>query len=393
LLVGIRDCFAINGSLWLGGFKPWRGARKKHRGPAWGPYYATQRDLSTGKLLQHIEPQGPGHHHRCWRNKATTRYILGGRRGVEFIDLKSGDYLWHNWVRGVCRYGVMPSNGLLYAPPHACGCYVAAKLTGFYALAHGTDEAVSARDPDDGRLERGPAYADAGDQSADAPSAADWPTYRHDPKRSGATGSSVPAKLQRAWKAKLGGTLSSVTVAGGKVFVASRDEHTLYALDAASGETAWRFAAGGRIDSPPTIHAGRAIFGCRDGSVYSVRAADGALAWRLHAAGTDRRMVAWGQLESASPIPGSILMRDGTAYVLAGRSSYLDGGLDLYRVRAETGEVLSRSRVYSPDPETGRQPPQYGPCYMPGALGDILSILGHFVYLRYLLFDPRCDRL
>ena len=92
-------------------------------------------DLATGEMLMHVEPENPGHHHRCYLNKATDRYILVGRRGTEFIDLESGDVLWHSWARGVCKYGIMPCNGLLYAPPHPCGCYVAAKLTGFNALA------------------------------------------------------------------------------------------------------------------------------------------------------------------------------------------------------------------------------------------------------------------
>ena len=30
------------------------------------------------------------HHHRCYRDKATSRYILGGRTGTEFIDLATG---------------------------------------------------------------------------------------------------------------------------------------------------------------------------------------------------------------------------------------------------------------------------------------------------------------
>ena len=123
-------------SVWLGGFKPWQGRGPgTKRGPAWGPYFVTQRDLATGETLRHIEPDNPGHHHRCYRNKATDRYILAGRRGTEFIDLESGDVRWHSWARGVCKYGVMPCNGLLYTPPHACACYVAAKLTGFNAMA------------------------------------------------------------------------------------------------------------------------------------------------------------------------------------------------------------------------------------------------------------------
>ncbi|MFP4056794.1 MAG: PQQ-binding-like beta-propeller repeat protein [Candidatus Brocadiia bacterium] len=382
-LCSVRDAFVIDGSLWLGGFRPYQGRRKGKRGPAWGPYFAVERELATGKLLRKVEPKNPGHHHRCWRNKATVRYILSGRRGVEFVDLATAEVLWHSWVRGVCRYGVMPANGLLYAPPHACGCYIAAKLEGFYALAPGAAPAAEAR-AQAPRLERGPAYG----QGQAAPSArGHWPTYRHDPERSGATPAPVPPALDTRWQAKVGGTLTGPTIAGGRVFLASVDEHAVCAVDADTGRAAWRFTAGARVDSPPTLHRGSAIFGCRDGCIYSVRASDGALAWRLRTAGAERRVTAWGQLESVLPVHGSVLVREGVAYCVAGRSSYLDGGLDLYRLDPGTGEVLSRRRIYSPDPETGRQPEQYGPCYMPGALADILTSDGQHVYLRDAAYD------
>jgi len=385
----IRDMFVVNGSLWVGGFKPIEGKR----GPAWGPYFVTQRDLATGKMLKHIEPQNPGHHHRCWRNKATERYILGGRRGVEFIDLKTGDVLWHSWVRGVCKYGVMPCNGLLYAPPHACGCYIAAKLTGFYALASARTAEIKSQESD--RLEKGPAYAKSEIRNLKSEIVAkphEWPTYRHDAQRSGCTPCSVPVVLRQRWQADVGGRLTSPTIAGDKVFVASVDEHRVCAMDADSGRASWGFTAGARVDSPPTVYADRAIFGCRDGYVYSVRASDGALAWRLRAARSQRRIAACGQLESASPINGSVLVQDGAVYFTAGRSSYLDGGIDLYRVQAETGKILSRTPIYSPDPETGRQPDQYGPAHMPGALGEILTSDGQYVYLRDMVLNKRGDR-
>ena len=392
LLCNIRDAFIIDGSLWLGGFKPWQGRKKGKRGPVWGPYFVTQRDLTTGKVLKHIEPKNPGHHHRCWQNKATDRYIIGGRRGAEFIDLKSGEVLWNSWVRGVCKYGTMPCNGLLYAPPHACGCYIAAKLEGFHALAarrSQKSEVRSTKEEEDDRLIKGPAYGQINlrpSSVARRPSS-DWPTYRHDVQRSGCTQTPVPAVLQRKWRADVGGKLSSLTACGGRVFVASVDEHRISALDADSGGSVWQYTAGGRVDTPPTLHEDRAIFGCRDGHVYGLSASDGKLAWRLRADGDGRRITACGQLESVSPIHGSVLIQDGTAYLTAGRSSYLDGGIGLYRINPETGEVLSRTPIYSPDPETDRQPQQHGPAYMPGALADILTSDGTCVYLRDAAFD------
>ncbi len=390
-LCSIRDAFVIGDSLWLGGFRPYRrpGKKKrKHDGPVWGPYFAEQRRLATGELVKQIEPQSPGHHHRCWQNKATERYIVGGRRGAEFIDLKTGDVLWHSWVRGVCRYGTLPCNGLLYAPPHACGCYVAARLDGFYALAPSPAPAP-APGP---RLVRGPAFGQIENRKSKADESSDWPTYRRDAQRSGVAAGPGPAALRVKWATRVAPKLSSLTVADGKVFVAAVDEHEVRALNADTGEMLWRFTAGGRVDSPPTIYHGRVLFGSRDGYVYSVRASDGALAWRLQAAPRDRRIIASGQLESTAPAFGSVLVQNGIAYVTAGRSSYLDGGIVLYRIQPDTGEILSRTKLYSPDPKTGRQPAQSGPAYMPGARADILSSDGQFVYLRDTVFGMDAKR-
>ncbi|MCP4643170.1 MAG: PQQ-binding-like beta-propeller repeat protein, partial [bacterium] len=269
LLVSIRDVFVAGGSLWIGGFKPF----PEKRGPSWGPYFATERDLDTGDVLMEVEPENPGHHHRCYSNKATDRYILGGRRGTEFIDLESGEVLWNSWVRGVCRYGVMPCNGLLYAPPHACGCYTTVKTSGFFALAprNPADAIVSDKAP---VPERGPVYENP--LSASESSLADaWPTYRYDGARSGSTRTAVPVSLKVAWQTKVGDRITAPTVADDKVFVAHVNGHRVCVLDAAAGQPAWQFTTGGRIDSPPTIVGGRAVFGSHDGYVYSVASDDG----------------------------------------------------------------------------------------------------------------------
>ena len=194
----------------------------------------------------------------------------------------------------------------------------------------------------------------------------------------------MPTNLQRRWQTSVADRITSPTVADGKVFVAAIDRHTVFALDADTGRPAWDFTAGARVDSPPTIHQGRAIFGCRDGCVYSLRTSDGEPAWRFLAARQDRRIAARGQIESVSPVKGSVLINDGTVYLTAGRSSYTDGGIDLYRLEPASGKVLSRSPIYSPDPDTGRQPEQSA---MPGAREDILTAADGRIYLRDMSFD------
>jgi outer membrane protein assembly factor BamB len=388
MLIQIRDLFAAGGSLWAGGFKPF----PTKRGPSWGPYFATQLDLTTGEMLMHVEPDNPSHHHRCYQNKATDRYILGGRRGTEFIDLKSGEVLWNSWARGVCKYGVMPCNGLLYTPPHACGCYVGVKLTGFSALAPERRK-PEAESRESERLEKGPAYGQNPISDIRFPSSDSWPTYRQNALRSGFTPDKVPAVLQKKWRVKVGGKITAPTVAEGRVFVASVDQHNVCAIDADSGRLSWRFTAGARVDSPPSLNKGRAIFGCRDGYVYSLRASDGRQAWRMRAARSEQMITAYGGLESASPVIGSVLIQDGAVYCTAGRSSYADGGIDLYRIDPETGETMSKKRIYSPDPKTGRQPEQFAPSAMPGVRADILSSDGNNIYLRDMAFDNLGDNI
>ncbi len=379
LLVRIRDVFIIGDRVWLGGFKPY----PKKRGPAWGPYYVSERDLKTGKLLRHIEPDNPGHHHRCYNNKATVKYILGGRRGTEFVDLGTGEVLWNNWARGVCRYGVMPAYGLLYVPPHACGCYITTMLYGFNALATGKPGPARRLDA---ALEKGPAYSAARGASAKT-SREDWPMYRHDAFRTGATAVPAPRRLARTWEVSLGGRLTQPVVADGRVYVARVNEHSLIALDARTGRRLWTFVAGGRIDSPPTALGSIVVFGCRDGCVYAVRARDGALAWRLRVAPQQRFVPVAGQMESAWPVHGAVLLRRGKIFALAGRSSYLDGGMSLVRIDPRTGRIEAAAQLYSPDPKTGKPPKQYGPWGEPGSRADILSADDKYIYLRHLAYD------
>jgi len=347
------------------------------------------RDLHTGEVKSEFPPDVQTHwfHHRCYRAKATDKYLLFSRTGIEFIDHAKKHWICHHWVRGACHYGIMPCNGLIYAPPHPCACYIEAKLSGFSALAPPSKHGEPPRDvPEEGRLVRGPAYgSDIKSEISDA----DWPTYRHDAARSGGTPAAVPpTDLKRTWEATLGGRLTSPVVAEGKVLVASVDAHTVHALDARSGKPAWRFTAGGRVDSPPTLWNGLALFGSADGYVYCLRASDGQLVWRYRAAPQDRRMGAFNQLESLWPVHGSVLVLNDTVYCVAGRSMFLDGGLRLLRLDPKTGRKRSETILDDRDPATGENLQVHiKGLNMPVALPDILSGDGKYVYMRSLPFD------
>jgi hypothetical protein len=216
----------------------------------------------------------------------------------------------------------------------------------------------------------------------------DWPTYRQNATRSGSTETSVSKKLKEAWETKLGTKLTSLTVADGKLYVASIDTHTVYALDEKSGEVIWSYMAGGRVDSPPTIYKGRVFFGAADGWVYSLRADDGEMIWRFRAAPVDRRLMSFEQIESVWPVHGSVLIQDDALYCVAGRSMFLDGGLRFLKLDPMTGKKLKERILDDKDPKTGENLQIYVDILnMTVALPDILASDGENIYMRSMPFD------
>jgi outer membrane protein assembly factor BamB len=241
------DVFVADGLVWTG-----TGARIVEKVAGRDPRSgAVQKEFDTGNIYRNAGAV----HHRCYRNKATERFLVLGRAGGELIDLENGDTEQNNWVRGVCQYGVIPCNGMIYVPPHACGCYLQAKLNGFYGLAPKRaveNPAAGRASAPESRLARGPAYPLSPRPQGHAPSSSDWPTYRHDAVRSGWTTAKVSTKIQPAWQTALGGKPSAPVMAEGKILVTVPDAHLVCALLPADGELAWQFTTGGRVDSPPT---------------------------------------------------------------------------------------------------------------------------------------------
>ena len=367
------------GSVWGNGFKAINTSEVDYRIQA--------LDLRTGELRKELPTKeifNVGHHHRCYRNKITERFLMSCRRGVEFVDLATGENYQNHWVRSGCLLGYLPCNGLLYVTPHPCSCYINAKLTGFNALAPKTQEVQDTAERTRPHLEKGPAYGQIDNRKSAIDNPHEWPTYRHDPRRSGTTEAVVGADLEIAWRADVGTKLSGLVIAGGKVLVADVDTHTVHALNAKDGKDVWKYTAGSRVDSPPTLHGGLAMFGSADGRVYCLRASDGALVWRFDAAPSHRLVTAFGQLESPWPVPGSVLVHDGKCWLAAGRSSYLDGGIHVYALDPPTGRVIRNKTIYHPDPETGRMSPEVSANQMAGVLNDIPATDGANVFLRQM---------
>jgi outer membrane protein assembly factor BamB len=354
-------------------------------------------DPQTGKLVKQIDQTmlGPMGHDRCYRNRITTRYYINTvTGGSDFLDLSSSTELPNPWIRSTCGIGPLPCNGLYYAGPPSCACCNSVMLNGLNAMAAEPGFTTSDQPIKVGTqatLEKGPAFSDISDlksEISDSPD--DWPTYRHDSARTGATKNKVPAVLGKRWETRLGARASAPVIAAGMVFAADVDGHAVCAMKVADGKIVWRFFTEGRVDSPPTYYRGLLLFGSRDGSAYCLRASDGALVRRFHP--LERRMIcAYGQPESAWPICGSILIRAGLAYFAAGRNSFIDGGIFLYALDPCSGEVVHQKHMYGPYGEKGfpvENREVVKGMSIEGFKGDIFIADDRLLYLRHQAFTP-----
>ncbi|MHC4191947.1 MAG: outer membrane protein assembly factor BamB family protein [Planctomycetota bacterium] len=389
------DVFLANGLVWTAAYSGSTG----RPAPALGltRMGINGFDPENGKLIKQIDQTmlGPMGHDRCYRNRITTRYYINTvTGGSDFLDLSSSAELPNPWIRSTCGIGPLPCNGLYYAGPPSCACCNSAMLNALNAMAAEpglTKSDQSIKVGTEAILEKGPAFsAIANLNSPTSDSRGDWPTYRHDNARTGMTKNKVPALLGKRWETKLGTRASAPVIAAGMVFAADVDGHAVCAMKVADGKIAWRFSAEGRVDSPPTYYQGLLLFGSRDGSAYCLRAADGALVWRFFP--LEQRMIcAYGQLESAWPICGSILIRDGLAYFAAGRNSFTDGGIFLYALDPRSGDIVHQKRMHGPYGENGfpiENREVVKGMSIEGFKGDIFIADDRLLYLRHQAFTP-----
>ena len=160
--------------------------------------------------------------------------------------------------------------------------------------------------------------------------AADWPTYRHDGQRSGATGEEIDAAtLGRVWvwesavppapawhgpakwnangpADKLADTRDydkafQISVSGGLLYVASSGDDSVHGVDRLTGKDRWVFTTDGPVRIAPEIHAGNAYFRSDDGYAYCVDATTGALVWKFSPVPDVKRIFNNGRLISPRP--------------------------------------------------------------------------------------------
>jgi len=346
-------------------------------------------DPSTGKVVRKLKQDmtGPMSHDRCWRNKVTNRYFVNSKTGgIDLIDLEGKGELPSPWVRSTCGLGPMPANNMFYTGPYVCMCSIGSMIPGFNALYCDNIDKPAEKfkltlTP---KVTKGPAF---GNVDGTAATASDWPTYRGSGARGAVNSAVLNSNIVEGWKMNLGARPTAPVIVGSSVYIASQDTHRVYALDIANGRIKWTFTAGGTIDSPPTYDKGMILVGGRDGIVYCLKAEDGALVWRFDGLPYQRLVCDKGQLESAWPVNGSILIHNDLAYFSAGRSSYLDGGIALFALNPQTGDVVYQNVMSGPYDDRGELFPSVAGAFRDkGCKADVLSSSNGLIYMRHQAF-------
>lgn len=175
---------------------------------------------------------------------------------------------------------------------------------------------------------------------------ADWPTYQHDPARSGATDELAPSNPKSAWvyttptrpraawdepalwdgwskthdlqNRQVFDKAVQVAIADGRVYFGSSVDDQVYCKDLATGEVIWRFYTEAPVRMAPTIANGHVYVGSDDGFVYCLKADDASVVWKYRAGDSNRRVAGNGRVISPWAIRTSVAVIGDTAYCGAG---------------------------------------------------------------------------
>jgi outer membrane protein assembly factor BamB len=236
--------------------------------------------------------------------------------------------------RPPCQDGVIVANGMLHWGPWMCTCNLS--LVGNIGLAPAGDFRFHSPASEPERLESSAGLGKAIEPMAVRPG--DWPAYRADNRRSGASRVKIPRQVELAWKYEPRAPMDPAApiTAGGLVFLSGSDG-AVRALDLLSGQIHWTAYTGGSITYPPAIEDGRLFVGSGDGWVYAFAAASGRRLWRFRCAPAERTIHCYGRLSSTWPVASGVLADRGVVYAAAGMANY--DGTHVYALDAKTGRI------------------------------------------------------
>lgn len=261
-------------------------------------------------------------------------------RGLTLHRLDNpNDILIGDGVRPTCQNSVYPAYGNMYSfGAKRCGCSV------FYRA--GLSAAYAAEDPqflsDDQRLlSKNTLTTKSGalkalNSKADSALAQDWRrgtgffagpkkhNYRKMPKKVIAAQKSVVSGQNLYGGNKYGGAVARKLQH--QDMVIRSDQHSNMVLAEKGERVVWSLPLGDRLISEPLVIDNVVYLGSASGWVHAVELTTGKLQWSYQGAPADRRMVAFGQVESAWPIVSVQEVR-GHLVLVAGRRNSFDDGI------------------------------------------------------------------
>jgi outer membrane protein assembly factor BamB len=340
---------------------------------SWGPFNNLRGyDAATGRNALDLPLNQ--YNQRCTRLSATDDWLIFGLSS--WVD-RQGNWTQTAVGRSDCALPAYPAHGqVCFGSNVTCTCIN--PLRGIVALGPAAPLELL---PDAERLERPAAGAAVG--AAPLPPALPL---------------APPGPIAREWRPDplTFYFLDAATPPlrhGDLTLTANADQHL---LTAARGEkAAWNFVAGGRVYAPPLLLDGRCYVAAADGYVYCLDAATGRLLWRFCAAATARKVVAYGQLESAWPVY-NVVAHDGAVCVAAGRHAELDGGIFLWGLDPASGGIRWKATLFTPPRvvPAGQKPQKMEPAFhrdaaSRSALNGGLQSVGGRLQLRSPFFDKR----
>lgn len=193
-----------------------------------------------------------------------------------------------------------------------------------------------------------------------------WPSYRHDPQRSGIASEPIQLPLTEAWLHRavpprpawpdlpakqdvfrrvpsLAPTATfdfayQMVVANGALYYGSSADDTVRCLDATDGHVRWTFVTDAPVRLAPVVVGDRLYVGSDDGWVYCLRARDGGLIWKYRGAPQDRRLPGNGRMISLWPVRCGPVVENGVVYFCAGL--FPEQGCFLCAVNATDGAEI-----------------------------------------------------
>lgn len=159
----------------------------------------------------------------------------------------------------------------------------------------------------------------------------DWPMWRHDARRTGATPVTLPAKLNLSWSRKLPTITPAFhslrlqfdagyepVVAKGRLLIASSRNDSVSAYDTSTGKELWVYRTNGPVRFAPAVWQDSVCFGSDDGFLYCVDLSSGRLRWKHQATPNNRRLMGNRRLISVWPVRGGPVVSEGQVYFAAG---------------------------------------------------------------------------